>query len=73
MAINEFHAIHKTILIDYLKDRQANPNSWEQMKEILKDNFGEKENSNSLMDELKMCRLSDTIEIYYMKNFGTNK
>lgn len=75
-TIQEFEASHKNILMDYLKGRivgkcrealhrQGNPANWEQIKEILKNNFGEKENSNALMDKLKMCRMNDTIEKYY--------
>lgn len=47
--------------------RHGNVTSWELLKEILIKNFGKKQDSDELMDLLKLCRVDSTIEVNYHK------
>lgn len=77
-TLSIFDGNSKKILFDFLKNkcigltrpvihRYGNIESWVNLKQILLKHFGEKENSDELMDLLKLCRVETTIERYYDK------
>lgn len=75
-SVEAFDANNKKVLFDYIKNkcvgdtrkvlhRHTSTRNWAELREILKNNFGEKENTNNLMDKLKMLKVYGTIENYH--------
>lgn len=75
-SINLFQQNNINILLGYIKNkcvgatrealhRQGTISNWQELKEVLLNNFGEKETSRELMDKLKTWRMDSTIEKYH--------
>lgn len=71
-----FDENNRIILLGYLKSkctgatkealhRHGTISNWQELKEVLLNNFGERETSRELMDKLKTWRLNSTIEKYH--------
>lgn len=75
-SILPFTENNRNILFGYLKNkctgatkealhRHGTISNWQELKEVLLNNFGEKQTSRELMDKLKTWRLNSTIEKYH--------
>lgn len=80
-SILPFEENNRRILFGYIKNkctgvtrealhRHGTITNWQELKEVLLNNFGEKETSIELMDKLKTWRMDSTIEKYH---YGINK
>ncbi|XP_055909559.1 probable serine/threonine-protein kinase clkA [Eupeodes corollae] len=77
-TVESFEESAKVILVGYVKDkitgkarcqlqRHGRLTTWAEIKEVLKNNFGERMSIEKLIDSIRTARVSTTIEDYYNK------
>ncbi|XP_055854701.1 uncharacterized protein DDB_G0292186-like [Episyrphus balteatus] len=78
VTIDSFEESAKVILMGYVKDKivgrakseiqkHGRLNTWSEMKNVLKNNFGERLSIDKLIDSIRTARVQTTIEDYYNK------